>query len=137
MHILHKMELVINNRRAAYDYHLLDKYTAGIVLRGDQVRHLRDDKGASFNGAFCTVEGGEVFMRGLHILKEGEVFKLLLKKREIRKIEKDLIKGFTIVPHYLYYSDSKHYKVDIHLARGKKEFDKRETIKKRDLERSI
>lgn len=105
-----------------------------MVLSGKETKFIRNGDGVSFNGAFCTIENNEVYVRGLNIAGN-TVFKLLLSKREIRQLKESLIKGTTIVPTRLYEGESGYYKLEIHLAKGKKLYDKRETIKERDLQR--
>lgn len=105
-----------------------------MVLSGKEAKLIRNRGGVSFNGAFCTIENDEIFARGINI-DGNTVFKLLLTKREIRQLKESLIKGTTIVPTRLYEGESGYYKLEIHLAKGKKLYDKRETIKERDLQR--
>lgn len=138
---------VIKNRRASYDYHLLQSYTAGLVLTGTEVKSLRSGE-ANLSDAFCQVENGELFIRNLYIkeLKQAGHYnheprrsrKLLLKIQEIRKIESRLKeKGLTLIPVQLYFNEEGRVKVEIALAKGKKSYDKREDVKKKDIEREL
>jgi SsrA-binding protein len=137
----------IRNRSAFYEYQIDDKYDAGMVLTGTEVKALRSGK-ASFNDAYCLFNGDELYVRSLHIseyergtynnhdpLRER---KLLLNKKELRKIQgKIKEKGFTIIPLKIYFAESGKAKVQIGLARGKKLFDKRESIKQREADREL
>lgn len=138
---------LITNRKAGFNYEILDKYTAGVELFGFEVKSLQKGQG-SLDGAHVTVRGGEVFVVGMFVppyqvnntpknYDERRNRKLLLNKKEIRDLEKnEQTKGLTIVPLTVYNKGSK-IKLDIALVRGKKKYDKRETIKKRDVERDL
>jgi len=137
----------IKNRSAFHEYFIDNTYVAGIVLTGTEVKSLRAGK-ASFNDSYCLVHKGEVWVKSLHIAEysHGTVNnhdpvrdrKLLLQKREINKIESKLKeKGYTLVPLRIFFNDKNLIKIEIGLARGKKLHDKRETIKKRDVEREM
>jgi len=137
----------IKNRAAYHEYFIDNKYVAGIVLTGTEVKSLRTGK-ASFNDSYCIIHKNEVWIKSLHIAEysHGTVNnhdpvrdrKLLLQKREIRKIESKLKeKGYTLIPLLIFFNDKNLVKVEIGLARGKKLHDKRETIKKRDVEREM
>jgi len=137
---------VATNRKARFQYHVIDRFEAGIVLEGWEVKSLRT-RGANFNDSFARIAGGEVFLHNLHIPPYGNasnvvqdslrVRKLLLHKRQIRKlIGKVQEKGLTLVPLKIYFSMGLA-KVEIALARGKKFFDKRQAIAERDHERSL
>ncbi len=137
----------INNRSAYFNYYIDDKYVAGIVLLGTEVKSIRDGK-VSFNDAFCFLDKGELWIRGLYIAEysHGTVNnhiavhdrKLLLQKREIKKLTLKLRdKGITIVPLKIFFNEKRLVKVEIGLARGKKLHDKRETIKNRDVAREL
>jgi SsrA-binding protein len=140
-------KLNILNKRASFEYHLVQKYTAGLVLTGTEIKSLRAGQ-ANLSDAFCIVKDGELYVRNLHISiwKQGSYYnhepmrmrKLLLKKSEIRKIKtKALERGFTIVPTKIFLSETGYAKMEIAVAQGKKSFDKREDIKKRDIERDL
>ncbi len=137
----------IKNRSAFHEYFIDDKWVAGIVLTGTEVKSLRAGK-ASFNDAYCIIHKGEIWIKSLHIAEysHGTVNnhdpirdrKLLLQKREINKIESKLKeKGYTLVPLHIFFNDKNLIKVEIGLAKGKKLHDKRDTIKKRDVEREM
>jgi SsrA-binding protein len=137
----------MNNRQAYFNYFIEDKYTAGIVLLGTEVKSIRDGK-VSFNDAYCLIHENEIWLRGLYIAEysHGTVNnhiavhdrKLLLQKREIKKIISKLKdKGITLVPLKVFFNEKNLVKVEIGLAKGKKLHDKRDTIKQRDTEREI
>ncbi|MBS1626984.1 MAG: SsrA-binding protein SmpB [Bacteroidetes bacterium] len=137
----------MNNRQAYFNYYIEDKYVAGIVLLGTEVKSIRESK-VSFNDAFCLFDDGELWVRGLYIAeyKLGTINnhiavhdrKLLLTKRELKRLQTALKeKGLTIVPLRIFINDKHLVKLEIGLAKGKKTHDKRETIKKRDIEREI
>ena len=137
-------KLIANNKKAYHDYFILEKYEAGLVLHGTEVKSLRMGK-CSIKEAFIRVEDGEMYIYGMHIspYEKGNIFnkdplrvkKLLLHKYEINKLlGKIKEKGYTLVPLQVYFKDGK-VKVDIGLARGKKLYDKREAIAKKDQRR--
>ena len=137
----------IKNRTATFEYFIEDKFDAGMVLTGTEVKALREGK-ASFNDSYCLMDHGELYIKGLHIslYSHGSYAnhaptrdrKLLLKKKEINRIVLKLKeKGFTIVPLRIYFSDRGFAKIQIGLGKGKKLHDKRETIKERETEREI
>lgn len=136
---------VIRNKRATFDYEILDTFTAGIVLYGTEIKSIRNGK-ASLVDTFCLVSNGEVWVKNMYI---AEYFfgsynnhvpkrdrKLLLNKKEIKQLEeasKDV--GLTIVPLKLFINDRGLAKMDIGIAKGKKEYDKRASIKEREQKR--
>jgi SsrA-binding protein len=137
----------LRNRSASHDYFIEDKYDAGMVLTGTEVKSLRDGR-ASFNDSYCYFNKGELWIKSLHIAEysHGTVNnhdpmrerKLLLKKRELRKMEAKIKeKGFSIVPLRIFFSERGFVKMEIGLGKGKKHYDKRETIKQRDTEREM
>lgn len=139
--------LSIKNRSAYYEYFVDATYQAGLVLLGTEVKSLREGK-ASFNDSYCIIHKGEIWIKSLHIApySHGTVNnhdpdrdrKLLLQKREIKKIEAKLKeKGYTLIPLRIYMNDRSLVKLEIGLAKGKKLYDKRESIKKRDVERDL
>lgn len=141
------MSKEMNNRQAFYHYFIEEKYIAGIVLLGTEVKSIREGK-VSFNDAFCLFDTNELWLRGLYIAEysHGTVNnhiavhdrKLLLQKRELRKLQNKLKdKGLTIVPLRVFVNEKKLVKVEIGLAKGKKLHDKRDTIKQRDAEREM
>ena len=134
----------INNRKARYNYFIEKEIEAGIVLTGTEIKSIRRGS-ANFNDAYITIKNGEAFVVNMYIAKydEGNRFnhderrtrKLLLHKNEINRLFSDVSKsGYTLVPLKLYFKGN-NAKVTIGLAKGKKLYDKRETIKKRDLDR--
>ena len=137
----------IKNKRATFDYELLDTFTAGIVLTGTEIKSIRTGK-VSFVDAFCVFESSELYVKGLHISEysHGTYYnhdpkrdrKLLLTARELRKLSNKVKeKGFTIIPVQLYINEKGLAKLDIALAKGKHTFDKRETLKKKDIKREM
>ncbi|MEY2648874.1 MAG: SsrA-binding protein SmpB [Bacteroidota bacterium] len=137
----------IRNRTATFEYFIEDRFDAGMVLTGTEVKALREGK-ASFNDSYCLMDHGELYIKGLHIspYSHGSYAnhaptrdrKLLLKKKEINKIVQKLKeKGYTIIPLKIYFSDRGFAKIQVGLGKGKKLHDKRETIKERETEREI
>ena len=136
-----EMKLVANNKKAYHDYFIEEKYEAGIVLHGTEVKSMRMGK-CSIKEAFIRIENGEVYAYGMHIspYEKGNIFnkdplrpkKLLLHKQQIRKlIGSSAEKGYTMVPLQVYFKDGRA-KIEIGLARGKKLYDKRQDIAKKD-----
>lgn len=143
---IHK-SINILNRQASFNYHFLETFVAGIMLTGTEIKSVRQGK-VQLQNAYCYIEDGEVWVIQMHIspYSEGTHYnheplrkrKLLLKKKEIRKLEKGLEeKGLTIVPVRLFINDRGWAKLEIALAKGKKLYDKRETIKERDVKREM
>jgi SsrA-binding protein len=139
------MKNVIDNRKAYFNYSIGDKYTAGIQLIGTEIKSIREGK-MNFNDSFCLFINDELFVRGIYIsdysfgVKHENVRdrKLLLNKKELKKIKESTTeKGLTIVPLKGYFTDTNYFKIEIGIGKGKKLYDKRETIKKRDSERSV
>jgi SsrA-binding protein len=139
-------KVIASNRKARHDYSILDTYEAGLVLQGTEVKSLRDGK-ASLADAFATVDDGEVWLRNVHIPEYTQgtwtnhtprrTRKLLLHRSEIEKlIGKTKESGLSLVPLSMYFKDGK-VKVEIALAKGKKAYDKRQTLAKRDADRDI
>jgi len=137
-------QLIADNRKALHDYHVLDTFESGIVLLGTEVKGIREGR-ANLRDAFARVEQGEVWLYNVHInpySHRGYVDhdprrrrKLLLRKEEIRKlIGKTVEKGLTLVPLRLYFKNGK-VKVALALAKGKQAHDKRETIRRREIDR--
>lgn len=138
------MKLIANNKKAYHDYFIDEKYEAGLVLHGTEVKSLRLGK-CSVKEAFVRIENSEVWIYGMHIspYEKGNIFnrdplrpkKLLMHKDEIRKLTGKISeKGFTIVPLQVYFKDGRA-KIEIGLARGKKLYDKRQDIAKKDQRR--
>lgn len=139
-----EMKLAANNKKAYHDYFIEEKYEAGLVLHGTEVKSLRMGK-CSIKEAFIRIENGEVFIYGMHIspYEKGNIFnkdplrvkKLLLHKQQIRKlIGSSAEKGYTLVPLQVYFKDGRA-KIEIGLAKGKKLYDKRQDIAKKDQRR--
>lgn len=137
----------LKNRQAYHEYFIDAKYEAGMVLLGTEVKSLREGR-ASFNDSYCLVHKGEIWLKSLHIAEysHGNANnhdplrdrKLLLEKREIKKIEGKLKeKGHTIIPLRIFFSNKGLAKIEIGLAKGKKLHDKRDSIKKKDVEREM
>ncbi|MCJ8208923.1 SsrA-binding protein SmpB [Mucilaginibacter sp. RS28] len=135
-------DLYIKNKKAYFEYHILDKYVAGIKLLGTEIKSIREGK-ANLNDAFCTFISNELYVRNLHISEysHGSFYNheakrdrvLLLHKKELKKLQtRTEEKGFTIVPLALFVNERGFAKLEIGLAQGKKAFDKRETIKERE-----
>ena len=144
-------ELNIRNKRATFEYEIIDRYVAGIVLRGSEIKSVRDGR-ASINEAYCMFKEGELWVKNLNIseYKQATVWqheplrmrKLLLSKKELGKLlAKVKERGYTIVPLKMFLNERGFAKLEIALARGKKTHDKRNSIKekkkKRDLDRSL
>ena len=137
----------IKNKRAEFDYLLMDKYTAGLVLTGTEIKSIRKGK-ASLVDTYCYVIGGEMWVKNMYIAHyeqgsynnhvERRDRKHLLNRKEIRKIQQTVKSpGFSIVPTLLFVDEKGLAKLDIFIARGKKEYDKRETLKEKEDRRSI
>ncbi|GAA4811620.1 SsrA-binding protein SmpB [Litoribaculum gwangyangense] len=138
----------IQNKKARFQYEILDKYTAGIVLTGTEIKSIRSSK-ASIAESFCEFnERGELFVINMTIEEYafGNYYnhkpkaerKLLLNKKELKKLEKEVnVKGNAIIPLRLFINDKGFAKMEIALAKGKKLYDKRETIKDRDNKRNL
>lgn len=140
-------EVNIKNRKAAFDYHLLDKFEAGIKLFGTEIKSIRLGE-ANLKDSFCAFEDDELYIHSLFIseYKYGNYFnhetrrrrKLLLRKRELQRLQKKVKeKGLSIIPYRLYISERGFAKVEIALAQGKKSYDKRDTIKTRESKREL
>lgn len=137
----------IRNRKASFEYFLLQKFEAGMILRGTEIKAIREGA-ANLTDAFCYIRGGEVFVKNMFISEysQGSYYnhdarrerKLLLNKVEIKKIERKLSeKGFTLVPIRLFLNERGFAKLEIALAQGKKMYDKRATIKEKDNRRDM
>lgn len=137
----------IKNRKARFEYEILDKFTAGIVLRGTEIKAIREGQ-ASITEAFCEFSNGELFVINMTIQEYSHATffnhapkserKLLLNRNELRKLEKEVKNtGLTIIPLLLFTTEKGLAKLDIALARGKKQYDKRETMKDRDTKRDL
>jgi SsrA-binding protein len=139
-------KIIANNKKAYFDYFIEDKFEAGISLYGTEVKSLRQGK-CSIKESFVKIENGEVIVYGMHIspYEQGNIFnkdslrpkKLLLHKKEINKlISKINEKGYTIVPLKVYFKNGL-VKVEVGIGKGKKNYDKRESLAKKDAQRNI
>ncbi len=142
-----KKNINIKNRRASFDYEIGETYTAGMVLTGTEIKSIRSGK-ASLTDSYCIIDGGEVWVKGMNI---SEYFygsynnhiarrdrKLLLSKKEIAKIEKAIADpGYTLIPLRIFINDRGYAKLVVGVARGKKQYDKRQAIKEREDKRIL
>ncbi len=146
-----KSPVQIRNKKASFEYYFVDTYTAGIVLTGTEIKSIRNGK-ASLVDSFCFINDGEIWVKGMNVSpyfygsyanhQAKRDRKLLLNKREIRRLVEDTkAVGFTIVPTLLFIDGNGRAKLDIALARGKKEYDKRQSLKekedRREMDRAI
>lgn len=146
-----KSPIQIKNKKASFEYFFVDTFTAGLVLTGTEIKSIRLGK-ASLTDTYCYIINGEIWVKGMNISpyfygsfanhEAKRDRKLLLNKREIRKLaEADKMPGYTIVPTLVFIDQNGRAKMDIALARGKKEYDKRQTIKdkqdKREMDRAV
>jgi len=140
-------KIEIKNKKATFNYELIDRYTAGLVLYGTEIKSIREGK-AGLVDSYCAVQNGELWCINMHIAawRLGNFYnheakrqrKLLLEKRELKKIEKAAQNvGFTIVPIKLFINEKGLAKLDIAVARGKKTYDKRESLKEKDIDREL
>ncbi len=144
---VYKSKINIKNKRAEHDFLLFDEYTAGIVLTGTEIKSIRSGK-ASLVETFCYVHNGEVWVKNMYVAHymqgsynnhvERRDRKLLLNRREINKLQSTVkTPGFSIVPTLLYIDENGRAKLTIFTCRGKKEYDKRETLKAKDDRREM
>ena len=144
-----KNNILIDNRKANYNYFLLEEYVAGIALIGCEIKSIRN-RDVNMSDSYCTFVGNELIIKNMHISpykNSGFTYKdydpkrdrkLLLTKRELRKLQKDVqTKGYTIVPVNLYTNDKGLVKLTVAMAKGKHTYDKSQTIKERDLDREM
>ena len=144
-----KNNILIDNRKANYNYFLLEEYVAGIALIGCEIKSIRN-RDVNMSDSYCTFVGNELIIKNMHISpykNSGFTYKdydpkrdrkLLLTKRELRKLQKDVqIKGHTITPVNLYTNDKGLVKLTVAMAKGKHTYDKSQTIKERDLDREM
>jgi SsrA-binding protein len=134
-----KTRVRIENRKVKFEYFIEETFSAGIKLTGVEVKRIREGM-VSMTDSYCYFNDGELFMKNISVQGIGvegmnRDRKLLLKKKQLRKLEFDLVKGYSIIPHVLYENDRGLLKVDIVLAKGKKLWDKRNSIKERDIDR--
>jgi SsrA-binding protein len=139
--------IVIRNKKASHDYEFLEKFIAGIKLTGTEIKSIRLGK-ATIPDSYCLFENGELYLRGMHIseywwgnLNNHDPIrdrKLLLSKRELRKIERKVKEaGLTIIVIKIFINDRGLAKAEIAISKGKKEYDKRETLKRKDASREM
>jgi SsrA-binding protein len=132
------------NKKAKFEYEFIRTEVAGMQLHGSEVKSIKNGK-ISMNEAFCVFVGNELYVKNINITGNGTAYsheairdrKLLLKKKELVKLQKDLIKGLTIVPYKIFKNERGIFKIEVVLARGKKLHDKRATIKNREMDREI
>ena len=139
--------LIFKNRKASFNYSFSDKYTAGVVLKGSEIKSIKDQS-VDFSNSYCIIKHNEIFIIGMNI-KEYKFAnlnnhdpdrdrKLLLNRKEINQIKKKVSeKKFSIIPTKLFMSSRGLIKIEIGLGKGKKEYDKREDIKQRDIDRRL
>ncbi|MEI7982477.1 MAG: SsrA-binding protein SmpB [Bacteroidota bacterium] len=139
--------ITIRNKRASHEFFLIQEFTAGIQLTGTEIKSIRDGKASLVDG-YCTFTGSELFIRNMHIAEYsfGTHYnhdpkrdrKLLLTKRELKKLAvKVKERGFTIIPVLLFINENGLAKLTVALARGKHSYDKRETLKQKDMQREM
>ena len=137
----------LSNRKAYYEYQIEAKYIAGMVLSGTEIKSIRAGK-VSFNDSYCIFDKGELYVKSLHIAEYSfgtihnhqpmQERKLLMQKKELKKLENKIKeKGYTIIPLKIFISEKGFAKMEIGLGKGKKIFDKRETIKARETDRDV
>ena len=142
-----KSKIQVNNKRASFDYEFIETFTAGIVLVGTEIKSLRAGR-ASLSDAFCYFDHGELYVKGMNISQYASGSwgqhepardrKLLLTKRELRKLSQGVkTKGMAIVAVRLYIAENGYAKLFIALAKGKHEYDKRQSIKEKDMRREM
>ncbi len=137
----------IRNKKAFHDYEITDRYTAGIQLAGTEIKSIRNGR-VTLGEAYCQFENGELYVRGMQIADyawasynthiPGRDRKLLLNRKELKKLQRKVKEsGLTIIALKLFISNSGYAKLEIGLARGKKEYDKRDSIKRKDTQRQM
>lgn len=140
-------DINIKNRRASFDYEFIEEYNAGIILTGTEIKSVRAGK-ASLVDSYCYFDKGELWVKGIHITEyklgtyynhdEKRERKLLLTRKELRKLERNVKEtGLTIVPTKMFLTEKGWVKLRIALARGKKEYDKRESLKLKDAKKDM
>ncbi len=142
-----KNEINIINRKARFEYHILESFNAGMVLQGTEIKSIREGN-INMTEAYCLIDENGIVLKNMHIseFKNGGHYnhaplrdrRLLLKKREINKIKEALKeRGVTLIPLRLFSGERGYAKLEIAIAKGKKNFDKREDIKQKDIEREM
>jgi SsrA-binding protein len=139
-----KSKVNIVNKKVKFEYFFIETFVVGIKLQGSEVKSISDSK-VSMTDTYCYFKNGELYVKGLNIASSNVSYshepmrerKLLMKKKELRKLESELINGLTIVPYRLYRNETGLIKMEIVLAKGKKLWDKRDSIKERDINRDL
>lgn len=142
-----KSKVEIKNKKASFEYEFLENYTAGIVLTGTEIKSIREGK-AALTDSYCYFVSGELYVKNMHVADywwgtfnkhdPKRERKLLLTKRELRKLQRAIKeKGLTVVTRRLFIAENGYAKLDIALAKGKKEYDKRQSIKEKDQRREM
>ncbi|SEN56938.1 SsrA-binding protein [bacterium A37T11] len=140
-------QINVKNKKAFFEYHILDKYVAGLRLLGTEIKSIREGK-VNINDSFCAFLNGDLYIRNMHIAEysHGSFYnheakrdrQLLITKRELKKLKiKGVERGYTIIPLRMFISDRGFAKLEIALAQGKKDYDKRNSIKERDTQREL
>jgi len=137
-----KKPVNINNRKARFDFEFIRTLTAGIQLTGSEVKSIKDNR-VSFVDSYCYFRDKELFLKNLNVTPISAIYtheparerKLLLNRRELKKLESDMDRGMTIVPFRIFTNEKGLIKIDIALAKGKRTFDKRASIKEKDIDR--
>lgn len=139
-----KSRVNIVNKKVKFEYFFVETFVVGIKLQGSEVKSINDSK-VSMTDTYCYFKNGELYVKGLNIASSNVSYahepmrerKLLMKKKELRKLENELINGLTIIPYRLYRNETGLIKMEIVLAKGKKLWDKRDSIKERDINREL
>jgi SsrA-binding protein len=139
-----KNSVNVINRKVSHEYFFVDTFVVGVKLMGSEVKSIRDGK-VSLVDAYCYFNEGELYVKGMNIPEYRQSYthepirdrKLLMKKKELVKLQKELIKGLTIVPYKLFTNDRGLIKMEIVLAKGKKLYDKKESLKEKDIKREM
>jgi SsrA-binding protein len=139
-----KNNVNIINRKVKFEYHFIETHIVGIKLQGSEVKAISGNM-VSMVDTFCYFNNGELFVKGMNVTSNNVAYshdpsrdrKLLMKKKELRKLERELINGLTIVPYKLFRDERGLIKMEIALAKGKKLWDKRDSIKERDISRDM
>ena len=140
-------KILINNKKANFNYQFSDKFIAGLVLKGTEIKSIKESS-VNFSNSYCVINNNEIFLNGMNIKEYlyGNINnhqpdrdrKLLLSKKEINQIKKKVVeKKFSLIPIKLFVNNRGFAKIEIGLGKGKKEYDKREDIKQRDISRKI
>ena len=140
-------KILINNKKSNFNYQFSDKFIAGLVLKGTEIKSIKESS-VNFSNSYCVINNNEIFLKGMNIKEylHGNINnhqpdrdrKLLLSKKEINQIKKKVVeKKFSLIPIKLFVNNRGLAKIEIGLGKGKKEYDKREDIKQRDISRKI